>query len=721
MTVLGISEHVAKSTSNGRNPWWSPPLDLGDRGVLLLVDGTGIIRATGLGEDETPVFTDVTQAGSAPSVNDTDSYGWQWLNGSVWFARHRGTSFTLWQGAVNADASTVTWTQRGSITVTNSVDYSGGVRLYGEQGSSDVWAISGGPGVASRPLTTLNSGVGSICQWNGTALRQRGSVGTTGNGVLMATSDGDGSTIELASGTGYGMFANRKGSSSGLWRTLLTTSNDTFTFSPDLKESPSISGQFNVQLWLDGVDTGEDLFMGVNVLLAGLYLYKANSRGASMSSALADTIKAAPAGLTRRDAAIDTQDFYSLGSRLGSLQSNNEVVAFVWDFLSSPASTSMPVWADTYDPETRQWESGASAWQTVSRTAWPSGENVRGVHAQDLYRGDVGYVHVVTDRRHLLLIVRGNRRPLRPSLNATQPSQPEDLGPGRRPGSPLVLTWQYTDPDGDSQGHYNLRRVVGNTTRYWNGSAWVSSPQKVASPDHTLTLAAGWGSSGDADHEYAVQVWDDKGLGPSDWSNNAVVPVSIPIAPRWTTPSSSGQFVRVDSIEASWTVSQQTYYRIIVRETSATGGLVSDTTRVLTDTKDTVLLLPEDGKVYWLGLQTWNDEGVVSAVVPITVVTSWFRPADCTLNVSPHPATDTIDVRVSSSAGGRNTPPHTYEIQRRGGEFGQIDVARLVVSGSTTRVGTHRDYHVASGVDYGYRARGLAGEAVYGSWSAWIS
>ncbi len=81
----------------------------------------------------------------------------------------------------------------------------------------------------------------------------------------------------------------------------------------------------------------------------------------------------------------------------------------------------------------------------------------------------------------------------------------------------LVVEWTYSDPEGDAQTHYRIRRDrdLGGSFEYWTGTGWTGTldgTSKIASTDESVNLGKNWADTTTTTLvEYAVQVFDDQG------------------------------------------------------------------------------------------------------------------------------------------------------------------------------------------------------------------
>jgi hypothetical protein len=107
-------------------------------------------------------------------------------------------------------------------------------------------------------------------------------------------------------------------------------------------------------------------------------------------------------------------------------------------------------------------------------------------------------------------------------------------------GAALVLDWNFVDGNpADTQTAYTLRRQIGaGSYEYWKAgtSTWDAAVQKITSATSAVTLASGWGADGDANHKFAVLVYDNIDT-VSPYSAELTVTPSVPAVPVITTPA----------------------------------------------------------------------------------------------------------------------------------------------------------------------------------------
>jgi hypothetical protein len=204
--------------------------------------------------------------------------------------------------------------------------------------------------------------------------------------------------------------------------------------------------------------------------------------------------------------------------------------------------------------------------------------------------------------------------------------------------SSLLLDWQHNDPNtNDIPTAYALSRQIGvAAVQYWRASdsTWQAAEVQNSSSATALTLTTGqWlggGGAADPAHTYRVKSWDAGGL-PSAYSGNLGVIPSTRVDPTLTAPTPA-QVLNTAGVTATWTVSEQSAYRITLTNT-ATGALVTGgDSGFLPDSVGASILsytvpvtLP-DGFAGTLTLQTRNAEGLNSVVRTVNFTVDFTEP-----------------------------------------------------------------------------------------------
>ena len=300
-------------------------------------------------------------------------------------------------------------------------------------------------------------------------------------------------------------------------------------------------------------------------------------------------------------------------------------------------------------------------------------------------------------------IVATNAAPNAPTWQAPADSTAQDVAEA------LTLDWVFNDPDpSDTQSAYTVRRTIGATVTYWNGSTWDSSESgstKISSTNEYLTLAASWGSDGDANHKYAVKTWDASDA-EGAWSSEVIVVPSAKDNPTVTDPTADEVVVAATYL-VEWTVATQTKKLVKVYADSggSPAGQVS-TSGVLTDTtKSYTISSLLNGNTYHVGVTTYNDEGLASTEIITRFSVSYATPTPPIVGATG--GVGYIDVTIENP-GGAVVVDHNEVYRRRIGDWEYTRVATdLAVDGG------FRDYAVASGVTYEYKARAVASNGAY--------
>ncbi|MBM0275087.1 hypothetical protein [Micromonospora tarensis] len=224
-----------------------------------------------------------------------------------------------------------------------------------------------------------------------------------------------------------------------------------------------------------------------------------------------------------------------------------------------------------------------------------------------------------------------------------------DNGAAAEVSSPLTLDWTFTDPDpADSQSAWALSRQIGvGALAYFRASdnTWQAAEVKNAGATTARTLSSGWGLTSDAQHAYKVKVWDGSDTA-SLYSDAFVVIPSGKANPTITAPVTA-QVVSQDRVTVTWTVAEQTAFRVrlvILAETVFDSGWVTGT--ATTYTPDFAL---GDEFGYGVVLQTRNLKGLPSDTVQVNFNVDFVEPATATLAVTPLPAQGVIRVAVTHS------------------------------------------------------------------------
>jgi len=171
----------------------------------------------------------------------------------------------------------------------------------------------------------------------------------------------------------------------------------------------------------------------------------------------------------------------------------------------------------------------------------------------------------------------------------TAPNRPTLTLPTDRDGSAsLTLNWTFTDPEGDSQQSYELRRRVGSGAyQYWNGTAWIAAPSdatRLAGSGQSVTLTSTrWRAAGSTDdHWFSIRVRDTNNEA-SEWSPDVRTRVVTVAAPTITAigEDTTSPFTSVHPLVTMvrWTADVQQEYRVqtFADNNGAVGSQRSDT------------------------------------------------------------------------------------------------------------------------------------------------
>lgn len=240
--------------------------------------------------------------------------------------------------------------------------------------------------------------------------------------------------------------------------------------------------------------------------------------------------------------------------------------------------------------------------------------------------------------------------------------------------SSLTLDWIHNDPNAaDAQGSYALSRQIGvAAVQYWRASdsTWQAAEVQNASATTQLTLTTGqWlggGGATDAAHVYRVKTWDSGGL-PSAYSAGLAIIPSARIDPTLTAPTAA-QILNVGAMSVTWTVTEQSAYRVKIVNT-VTGGTVHDSGFLADPTPATPTVLSysvpvplPDGFAGQAQLTTKNAEGLASLTRTANFTVDFVEPVAPLVTVlTPNPGAGGMDYGVTQPAA-VGTQPSTSQI-----------------------------------------------------------
>ena len=309
-----------------------------------------------------------------------------------------------------------------------------------------------------------------------------------------------------------------------------------------------------------------------------------------------------------------------------------------------------------------------------------------------------------------------------PGVQAYTPGAPTWVNPqtgqAQDVAAILLLDWQFNDIDvNDVQTAWAVRRQIGAGAfayRRASDNTWQAAEVKNLSATTSLSLAAAWGAGSDANHTYAVKVWDSTDIA-SVYSDPVTVIPSVKVNPAVVTPTPA-QVIPGDSLTVSWTAAEETAWRVILFKSGVevySSGFVAGTALSL----DLPIAL-EDAGTYTLGLTTKNNEGLASDEQYQGFTTDFAEPAVPTFAFTPTPASGYIRIVLTNP-----TPSGPQPAVLSQDLFRRPTVALLPevrVASALANNGTYDDWQVASGIDYQYRVlvRGVNGASAYSAWTA---
>jgi len=215
-----------------------------------------------------------------------------------------------------------------------------------------------------------------------------------------------------------------------------------------------------------------------------------------------------------------------------------------------------------------------------------------------------------------------------------------------------LLDWVFSDPDpADVQSAYAVSRQIGaGALNYWRASdsTWQVAEVKNVSATTAITLPTSWGSASDAATTFKVKVWDSADVA-SSYSDGFVVIPSAKVNPTITAPTPA-QVLTTAAVTATWTVSEQTAYRVTLA-TNPGGVVLYDSGWVASAALSlTVPLSLADLSGWTLSLQTRNLEGLPSNVVTVDFTVDYLEPPAATTVATPLTATGAISVAITNPA-----------------------------------------------------------------------
>jgi hypothetical protein len=232
----------------------------------------------------------------------------------------------------------------------------------------------------------------------------------------------------------------------------------------------------------------------------------------------------------------------------------------------------------------------------------------------------------------------------------------------------LRLDWAFNDPSPtDTQGSYALSRQIGAAAiQYWrtSDSTWQAAEVQDSSITSEVTLTTGqWlgaGGASDPAHVYKVKTWDAGGLASVYSSGLSVIP-STRVDPTLTGPTAA-QVLNAGMVTATWTVAQQSAFRVTVTDV-VSGAVVWDSGFVTstTLTYDVPTVLP-NGFAGSLTLQTKNLQGLTSVTRTVAFTVVFVEPVGPVVSaIVAAPTSGGINVTVTQGAAA-GTQPATVQM-----------------------------------------------------------
>ncbi|MGW5556843.1 carbohydrate binding domain-containing protein [Micromonospora sp. NPDC003944] len=302
-----------------------------------------------------------------------------------------------------------------------------------------------------------------------------------------------------------------------------------------------------------------------------------------------------------------------------------------------------------------------TSWSTVTTTdvlgtppgQWSVRRGSAGNARYDVAIGHAGSPNTVTSYHQVLTYA-----PNTPTWDV--PAIGVDNGAAAEVSSALVLDWVFSDPDpADVQSAWALSRQIGaGTVQYLRASdsTWQASEQKNAGATTARTLAASWGATSDAAHSYRVKVWDSADVA-SLYSDAFVVLPAGKVNPTITAPTAS-QVLNQDRVTVTWTVSEQTAYRVqlrILSETVFDSGWIAGTATTYTPQFPLGDLFG-----YAVVVQTRNLRGLASDEVQQIFSVDFVEPLTATLTATPLPGLGVIRVAITNPPTPAPMNPNPY-------------------------------------------------------------
>lgn len=279
----------------------------------------------------------------------------------------------------------------------------------------------------------------------------------------------------------------------------------------------------------------------------------------------------------------------------------------------------------------------------------------------------------------------------------------------------LVLDWTFNDPDliySDTPSAYALKRTIGATTRWWDGTDWDAVAETFVTTTNTTATIPSWGSDGDANHNYYVAQKDAAGLaGP--YSAALVITPDAKVNPVVTAPTGT---VDVAMATATWTSTDQSAFKVDLL--SDPGGVVLWSSGWVVDPSLRAYPIGytfSNLTDYEVQVTTKTAEGLESDPDSEAFTTDFTVPDQPTLAVVEDPAGALTVTVTNPDEGGEVVTFNDLYVRVAAGSLhdgNRSTTARRIATGLEPAA-EYVDWAVGSGVSYEYMDRAWAANGTY--------